>query len=653
MSPNSASNGALVPFSGETNDSLAVYTLHHGLSRPISRVAISWSRGNSLRVSLFAEPSGSPDAGDGAKVVEVKLGGGDPEIDDADWRRIAYGSVAPFALLQSRRSSISALSKSPSSYHSDWWEHVLQYSKDITSLLAEPKLALNPIIEDPNEIVQNNEEPTCLKAAWELMEIFYVDKQSQAWLPERLVDWLADYDSLFTSTQETIHGKLVDFQNDLVNIQVIEDDPRYWEVMSSALSVGWLDIVVKMLRLHGSYQLDQLSYRELENGLVEAVAVLISKMPRLRHESAVGNLGDCFKSKPDFIKAWEKWRSQITKLDCSPFWIQCDNQQTREGLRNLLQVMLGNTESLCTASCYWIELYISHFLYIRPFTTGIESMYNLAQKCIQLKPPTGTHRLTGLMIGILAENTEVVLAEISREFGPWMVAHAVELLTAGSEQAEILLHDERYNLGGISMMELHRLAYAQVLSSHALTWQIAPIYLTSCMKQGMGLLENLLYRQSVQHNNLLLKNIEICRLYGLDYISSNIMKVAGVYHWKHGRKGAGVYWLQQSQDTNCLNRIAQQLFDSVGKSISDESFKQWEGIIELLGSESKPAGGLEFLHKYRDFKKSLQMVYSGKSADAARQAVGSLILNKYSQRHYQCQQSVFFRLFNFGVYVDN
>jgi len=35
--------------------------------------------------------------------------------------------------------------------------------------------------------------------------------------------------------------------------------------------------------------------------------------------------------------------------------------------------------------------------------------------------------------------------------------------------------------------------------------QIAPIYLSSCVKQGMGLLENLLYRQSVQHNNVLLK----------------------------------------------------------------------------------------------------------------------------------------------------
>ncbi|XLR27225.1 hypothetical protein S83_055125, partial [Arachis hypogaea] len=84
---------------------------------------------------------------------------------------------------------------------------------------------------------------------------------------------------------------------------VLEDDPRYWEVMSSALSVGWLDIVVmKMLRLHRSYQLDQLSNRELENGLVEAVAVLISKMPRLCHESTNGKLGELFKSKPGFIK---------------------------------------------------------------------------------------------------------------------------------------------------------------------------------------------------------------------------------------------------------------------------------------------------------------------------------------------------------------
>lgn len=44
--------------------------------------------------------------------------------------------------------------------------------------------------------------------------------------------------------------------------------------------------------------------QQIENGLVEAVAVLISKMPRLRPESAVGKLGECFKSKPEFSKVY-------------------------------------------------------------------------------------------------------------------------------------------------------------------------------------------------------------------------------------------------------------------------------------------------------------------------------------------------------------
>lgn len=57
-----------------------------------------------------------------------------------------------------------------------------------------------------------------------------------------------------------------------------------------------------------------------------------------------------------------------------------------------------------------------------------------------------------------------------------MLAHAIELLTSGSDQAEIILREDRDNLGGISIEELHRLAYAQVLSSHALTWQVSSNY---------------------------------------------------------------------------------------------------------------------------------------------------------------------------------
>lgn len=619
-------SSAVVPYSTEVQEPV-VFPLRHGLNPPISRLSISWFRGNSLRVTIL-RPSNTLDSDDevGGKVLEASLGNGDGEIGDARWRRIAYGSVSPFALIQSRRNSVSALSKMSIASSADhvWWEYVMEYSKDINSLLSNPILSSNPVIEDPKTILKIVEEPTCLKAAWELMEIFYADKQSLSWLPERLVHWLADFDSLFSTTQATIHLKLVEFQQELSGMQVIEDNPRYWEVISSALAVGWLEIVVKMLRLHGSYQLDQISNRETENGLVETVAFLISKMPRMRPELA-GRLGECYKTKPDFMKALEKWRMQLTKLDCSSFWVQCDHHQTREGLKNMLQIMLGNANSLCTATCHWMELYISHLIYIRPFTVGLESMHNLAQKCIQLKPISNSHKLMGLIIGILGENTEVILAECSRVFGPWMLAHAIELLTAGSDQAEIVLHEERHNLGGISIEELYRLIYAQVLSSHALTWQIAPIYLISCTNQGIGLLEILLYKQPIQHKEILLKTIEICRMYDLDSVRSNIMKIAGVYHWKHGRKGLGVYWLQQARDEVRLNRIAQQLFDFVGKSISDESFKQWEGLIELLGSESKTVGGLEFLHKYRDFKKSLQQIQSGKTTEAARKALESLI----------------------------
>ncbi|KAL9376390.1 hypothetical protein Peur_030510 [Populus x canadensis] len=627
----SASGGELVPFVPDTEIAV-VYPLHHGLKPPISRVSISWARGNNLRVSLFRNPPSNSDSDGeiGGKVVEVNLDSGAADVrEPAQWRRIAYGSVTPFALLQSRKNSASILSKlqsSPSPFHLDWWEYVMEYSKDIKELLGNPKSNSNPLIEDPKEVLKKGEEPTSLKAAWELMEMFYADKLCQSWLPERLVDWLADYDCLLSGDQPAVHSKLVEFQGTLVTLQVIEDDPKYWEVISSALAVGWLEIVVKLLRFHGSYQLDQIGFRETENGLVETVAVLISMMPHMRPELKNGKLGECFKAKPDFMKAWEKWREQITKLDSSAFWVLCDHRQTREGLKNLIQIMLGNTEILCTATSHWIELYISHFLFIRPFTVGFESMYNLAQKCVKMKPMSSPHKLLRLIIGIIGENTEVVLAECSRGFGPWMVTHAIELLTARSDQSDILLHKERDDIGGISMEELHRLVYAQVLTSHFLTWQIAPVYLTSCMRQGMSLLEVLLHRQPAQHNQLLLKNLEICRLYELDHVSSNIMKIAGVYHWKHGRKGLGVFWLQQARDEFLLNKIAQQLFDSVGKSISGESFKQWEGLIELLGSESKPAGSLGFLHKYRDFKKLLQQVCDRKTPDAAQHAANLLML---------------------------
>lgn len=100
------------------------------------------------------------------------------------------------------------------------------------------------------------------------------------------------------------------------------------------------------------------------------------------------------------------------------------------------------------------NLYFFIFFILCPFNEyqGLESMYRLAQNCIQSKPMSIPHKLMGLLIGLLGENTEVstldhvqlvdvillfvfspsnsisslfydvdqvILAECSRAFGPW------------------------------------------------------------------------------------------------------------------------------------------------------------------------------------------------------------------------------------------
>jgi len=69
-----------------------------------------------------------------------------------------------------------------------------------------------------------------------------------------------------------------------------------------------------------------------------------------------------------YFQAWEKWRGQVTKLECSAFWIQCGHQKTRDGLKNLLHIMMGIINKLTDATSHWLELFASHFLYIKPFT---------------------------------------------------------------------------------------------------------------------------------------------------------------------------------------------------------------------------------------------------------------------------------------------
>eukprot|EP00249_Psilotum_nudum_P015814 c25530_g1_i3 orf=409-2625(-) len=625
-------------------DSAAVYRVQHGLTN-VSRILVSWSRGNCLRLSYLQQspPCALPDSQAqmsvpllaSGKVMEVRLGRSGVSVqsapglreqeEEAENRRLAFDSLPAFALLQSQRQMhFGPTGELGPSISSEWWEIVLEYSHRIGTILGS-----NSAHSTGRSLYKSTKEkhPTILKAVWELVEIFYVDKNTLLWLPERIVDWLESYDQVLPGTEQTSYSKVTELQVKVSKLQFPENDRDYWDGIASALSVGWLDVAVTILRMHGSYQHDQIDDRQTENGLVEAVAVLVSKMPRLRPSLPSYACGTAFNLKLDFAKAWEKWRSQVAKLNGSAFWADCTHQETVLGLKKLLQLLLGDIDILVCSSSHWMELVVAHFLYVRPFMMVSEGILGLARKCVQLKPVCDNDILAEIILAIMGENTEVVLAECARLFDSWMLTHLMELLTLKSSRSQTLLRDEKPSLGGISLEELHRLVYAQVLSSHTSTWQLAPAYLACCPKQGLGLLENLLFTQPVSRQyRLAFKVLEVCRTYELWEAAKIIMRVIGVHIWKHGRKGAGIVWLQQADDDMLLSAIADELLDmvTVESTPHGDRLQQCESLIDLLGSDVEGLGGLSFLHKYRDFKLALNNFREVQSKEKGNQKLATV-----------------------------
>ncbi|MCO5555026.1 hypothetical protein L7F22_008565 [Adiantum nelumboides] len=487
------------------------------------------------------------------------------------------------------------------------WETVLEYSKNISGVLGANRSCFGAMKQSKRN-TRNTELHIIMQAVWDLLEIVYVDKHVLSWLAEQLINWLERYDKLFTILGPTVHSKLAVLQPRLVNTQFPEDDEDYWSGLTSALAVGWLDVVVKCLRMHGSYQHDQIDIRQTENGLVEAVVVLISKMPRLRSNPKSDTLGVTYTFKPEFSTAWERWRNQIAKLNTSSFWLECTHEGTVSGLKQLLLVLLGDANTLTAATAHWMELLVSHFLFIRPFLMGAEGLLSLAKKCVQLKPAAEDDQMVELLLAILGENTEVVLVECRKLLDPWMLTHITELLLAKNGQAQSFLTEEREVLDGMSLEEFHRLVYAQLLSSHPCTWQLAPFYLASCPRQGRGLLEAVLLMQPVSsHRKVPMKVLDICRLYDLRSVGEKYMRMVGVFYWKHGRKGLGISWLQRGRDYERLSCAANELLAAVSQtSVGDSNrLQELDGLIDLLGPQFEGFGGLAFLHRFRDFKVAL------------------------------------------------
>ncbi|KAD3068103.1 hypothetical protein E3N88_35983 [Mikania micrantha] len=69
---------------------------------------------------------------------------------------------------------------------------------------------------------------------------------------------------------------------------------------------------------------------------------------------------------------------------------------------------------------------------------GLESMYVLAKKCIQLKPTSSSHKLMRLIHGILEENTEVKVNTVLGSTTHPLSVKLMQVFSYGSKNASVL-----------------------------------------------------------------------------------------------------------------------------------------------------------------------------------------------------------------------
>eukprot|EP00850_Spirogloea_muscicola_P000649 SM000002S05729 [mRNA] locus=s2:1836059:1841266:- [translate_table: standard] len=527
----------------------------------------------------------------------------------------------------------------------DGWEQVMSYSRAISGLLA----PLQEVIDAYASV-----DRTAQKAGWDLIQVTYADHSASPMLTEPLLDWLAEHDTVLTPFHLTVRAKLLALKDKLLRIKFPEDDPGYWDTILAAGAVGWLDTAVALLRMHGSYRDDQINDREGENGLVEAVAVLISLMPRLR-PPPLPPAGTPYATVPELVRARERWLGQLARLEskAGPYWAACSHVGTTHGLTRVLALFQGSQELLQAHASHWLELLLARLLHLKPHAPLGESIRSTIAKCKQIQKRASSssqggnqgsgveqagprYSLEDLIEAALDHDTEIVVSEASRAFDSWTMAHLLELVKARGPQERNLLEKGREGLGGSSILEFYRLQYAQELASHGSTWQLAPVYLATCPKQGFRQLETLLLRRCGNDNDyrIVLKVLGVCEAYGMSSTAKQACQIAGACAWTQGRRAEGLAWLQRAKDGPRLSSIATQLLQEL---LSDDAMLETvgsllDGFQEADGDQVSPLGMVKEYVELQRARRAIMAALpqgggSGSSetlAAAGRQAASSL-----------------------------
>ncbi|GJP83537.1 hypothetical protein CLOP_g13679 [Closterium sp. NIES-67] len=329
-----------------------------------------------------------------------------------------------------------------------------------------------------------------------------------------LLSWLAQYNASLPPLNASTSACLRSLRDQMSQSEAIppEDLEPYWPAVASCAAIGWRDTATALLRMHSSYREDQVIQREAENGLVEAVAVLLSEMPMPLEPMAARDAAEV----AAYHRHRDHWRNRLARLKATPFWAAADAPATERGLLALLDLLLGSSHAVDdVARSHWLELLAARLLHQNPQATA-SAQASLALHCWREaagssgKATGSSHPLDAsdlvqpsldrLLLASLCRETEVVVSIASRILPPWFLVQVIELLSlhspslsalpakqaaaAAARNAASAAHvpsaADAADINSLSVLDLCRVNYAMDLLSEAATWQLALPYLSPC-----------------------------------------------------------------------------------------------------------------------------------------------------------------------------
>ncbi|CAI7830062.1 unnamed protein product, partial [Closterium sp. NIES-53] len=345
------------------------------------------------------------------------------------------------------------------------------------------------------------------------------------------VSWLAQYNASLPPCNTSTSARLRSLRDQMSQSEAIPPEvlEPYWPAVASCAAIGWRDTATALLRLHSSYREDQLIQREAENGLVEAVAVLLAEMPMPLEPMAAHDAAEV----SAYHRHRDHWRNRLARLKASPFWAAADAAATERALLALLDLLLGSSRAVDdVARSHWLELLGARLLHQNPQATAA-AQASLALQCWREAAAGGGGKSAGtsqpldasdlvqpsldrLMLASLCHETDVVVSIASRLLPSWFLVQVTELLSLPSPSLSALPAKQAAaaaarnaapaarepsaadgaDISGLSVLDLCRVNYAMDLLSEAATWQLALPYLAPC-PPGEAFIEQGLLAQPV------------------------------------------------------------------------------------------------------------------------------------------------------------